>query len=150
MVSKKLIEEFVGMQSIAVAGVSNSKKRFGYVVYSELKKRGFNVFPVNPKYELIDEDKCYPYLKSLPQDIKALLILTSKKNSEKIVQEAIGLGFTHIWFQQGSETQSGIELALNNNIKTITKNCILMFAGKVAGFHKFHLQLRRIFGAMPS
>ncbi len=50
---------------LAIVGVSRKKSKFGNVIYKELKKKGVNVFGVNPNMENIDGDKCYNNLYEL-------------------------------------------------------------------------------------
>jgi predicted CoA-binding protein len=49
MVTKKIIEEFLGPRKLAIAGVSGNSKKFGYLVFRDLKANGYEVYPVNPK-----------------------------------------------------------------------------------------------------
>ena len=46
MVLQKLEEENV---KIALVGASNDKSKFGNRIYLDLKNKGYNVVPVNPK-----------------------------------------------------------------------------------------------------
>ncbi len=49
MTSKNTVEEFLSQKKLAVVGVSHTGKKFSNIVYKELKSKGFQVFPVNPK-----------------------------------------------------------------------------------------------------
>jgi len=143
------INEFFNMPSIAIAGVSTNKKKFGYTVFKELKNKGLNVLPVNPFAETIDGEKCYPNVKSLPSDTKAVVVLTAKNKTGHVVKDAIEAGISHLWIQQWSETPEAIRFASEHGIKLITKKCVLMFAGEAHGVHKFHKVLLKIFGMLP-
>ncbi len=69
MTSKSLVENFLSQKNIAVVGVSRNtneqprSKLRGILI--ELKKKCYNVFPINPNAEKIEGDKCYPDLLSL-------------------------------------------------------------------------------------
>ena len=56
MVLKKLEEKNV---KIALVGASNDKSKFGNRIYRDLKNKGYNVVPINPKDEKIEGDKAY-------------------------------------------------------------------------------------------
>jgi predicted CoA-binding protein len=39
MTSKKLVEDFLSQKNIAVVGASGNRKKFGYIIYKELKPK---------------------------------------------------------------------------------------------------------------
>ena len=149
MISQKDIEIFLEPKKIAIAGVSRNPKKFGHQVYKELKKRDYVVYPVNPLASDIDGDKVYSSITELPPDVKHLLILTPKKETDLILRAAIKQGFTNIWVQQMSETKDTIKIAAENHVDVISRKCIFMFAEPVTSIHKFHRTLMKWFGRLP-
>ena len=149
MVTKKQIENFLEPRKLAIAGVSRNPKKFGYMVYRDLKKNGYDVYPVNPAATEIDGGKCYPAVSDLPADVKHLLILTPKKKTDAVLREAINKGITSIWVQQMSDTAETIKIAEEYHVELIHKKCIFMFAEPVAGMHKFHRAIMKFFGRIP-
>ena len=143
------IQEFLVSKKMAIAGVSRDKKKFGYQVFSDLKEKGFEIYPINPKAETINGSKCYGSVSELPEGIENLLIITPKDQTEAIVSEGISKGIKNIWIQQMSESEESIELAKKNGINVISHYCIYMFADPVKGFHKFHRTLAKVFGKYP-
>jgi hypothetical protein len=118
-------------------------------VYRDLKKNGYDVYPVNPRATDIDGGKCFATVTDLPADVRHLLILTPKKDTDAVLREAINKGITNIWVQQMSETAETIKIAEEFNVELIYKKCIYMFAEPVSGLHKFHRTLVKIFGKLP-
>lgn len=150
MVKAESIHAFFQTPPVAVIGVSRKKNHFGDVVYETLKKRGLKVIPINPNADKTQGgDVCYPNLKSLPNKVDAAVILTAAKNTDAVVKEAIEYGIKNLWIQQKSETKSAIETAEKNNINVIHHQCILMFSEPVTGFHKFHRNIKKLFGKLP-
>lgn len=148
MKSLKAINEFINTRPIALVGVSRNKKKFGYQVYKRLIDNGLNVLPVNPNTDMIDDNRCYKDIESLPSEVKSVIIMTSKKETDNIVSESIKKGVSNIWIQQHSDTKSAVELANSNGINLITGECILMYI-KPDGLHKFHVFLKKLFGTYP-
>nr|WP_319400629.1 CoA-binding protein [uncultured Carboxylicivirga sp.] len=144
------INSFFQADSIAIAGVSRSEKKFGRVVFTELKKSGYNVIPINPSISEIDGQTCYPNINKLPDSIESLLIATPKDQTDKILREAINKGIKNIWVQQFSNTNNTLAIAEEYNKAIIYKKCIFMFAEPVAGVHKFHKNLMKVFGRLPN
>ncbi len=64
-VTQDQMSSFLQSKSIAIAGVSRNPKKFGRIIYDELKKKGYNVIPINPTAEDIDGQKCYNNLRVL-------------------------------------------------------------------------------------
>lgn len=143
------IQDFLSPKRLAVAGVSRNKKKFGYTVFKELRDKGFEVSPVNPNTDEIDGVKCYASVSLLPGDVKHLHIVTSRKETEKIVDEAVKKGISFIWIQQSSDTPEAVELAQNSGVKLIYKRCIMMYAEPVRSIHAFHRFLNKVFGVYP-
>ncbi|MDI6803245.1 MAG: CoA-binding protein [Bacteroidota bacterium] len=149
MTTQKSIQEFLSQKPIAVVGVSQTGKKFSNAAYKELKSKGYQVFPVNPKTETISGEKCFPNLKSLPEKVGGVVVITKPTETEKIVREAYTLGIKHIWIQQGAESDEAIHFCKEQNVNVIYGECILMFAEPAAFFHRAHRWVWGVFGKLP-
>jgi predicted CoA-binding protein len=149
MVTKKEIEIFFEPKRLAIVGVSRDTKKFGHIVFKDLKAKGYSVYPVNPNTDKIDGDRCYRSVKDLPDDIRSVLILTPKKETDSILREVINKGIINIWVQQMSETNQTIKIAEEYQKEIIHKKCIYMFAEPITGIHKFHRAILKLFGMLP-
>jgi len=149
MSNKEAIDSFLGQKKLAIVGVSRIKKKFGNIVYRELKGKGFEVFPINPNMDKIGNDRCYPSLKDLPEAVDGVLIVVPKNKTEQIVQEAKTAGINHIWIQQGAESKEAISLCEKAKINCVYGECILMFAEPVGMPHNIHRCLWRLIGKYP-
>lgn len=148
MVKLKQIEEFLASEPVAMAGVSRNPKKFGFAAFRELKEKGMNIIPVNPNATQIHGEKVYPDIKSLPDNIRSLIIMTAKQKTAGIVKEAREKGIRQIWIQQMAESSDAIKELEGSDINYITKECILMHY-KPHGIHKFHAGLRKFFRSFP-
>ena len=148
MTSKKQIDQFLAIKPIAIAGVSRNPKKFGRVAFEELTRKGLELIPINPNLDEINGTKCYQSVAALPDEVKALIILTKKDQTAAVVQEALAKGISNIWIQQHTETPEALALLKGKDINVITKQCILMHH-KPDSFHKFLRNLKRFFGGMP-
>jgi len=133
----------------AIVGVSCDKKKFGRMVFEELRKKGYKVLAVNPKLSNIDGEKVYSSLAELPKEVKRVIILTPKSQSTDIIQQAFDAEMTHIWLQQMCETPKALGLGKSGMAQFIYGNCIFMVAEPVKGMHKFHRSIKRTFGNFP-
>lgn len=108
---------------IAIVGVSSNHDKWGWKLYKKLKHVGFNIYPVNPKYNEIDGDICYPSLSALPKKPVVVITVVPPKITEKVAEECKTLGIKKIWMQPGSETEKSIAFCENNNIEVIYNVC---------------------------
>jgi uncharacterized protein len=146
---KEQIDQFLACKRFAIAGVSRGKHKFGNAVFREMKKKNFDVLPVNPNMDTFDGEKCYASVSELPIDVEALIVITKPATSLSVVQEAIEKGIKNIFIQQGAYNQEVSELAKHNGVNLICNKCILMFANPT-GIHKFHERLAKLFRVYPN
>ena len=149
MNSKKLVEEFLSLDKIAVVGVSRKRNKFGNVIYRELKKKGYKVYPINPNTNIIEEDVCYPDLLSLPEKIDAVIINVPPAQTEKVVREIKKAKINKVWLQQGSQSDEAISYCKQNGIECISNECILMFAEPAGFIHRAHRWVWGALGKLP-
>jgi uncharacterized protein len=148
MITLKQIEDFIASQPIAMVGVSRNPKKFGFAAFKELLDKGMNIIPVNPHTAEINGIKVYPDIKSLPSEVKALLVMTKKSNTAGVIRDAKKKGLKYIWIQQMSESQEALKELEGTEINYISGECILMYY-KPHSFHKFHGALKKFFGRWP-
>ena len=147
--SKISIEAFLEPRKMTIAGVSRDPKKFGNSAFRELKEKGYELYPIHPAASEINGTQCIASVDSLSPDIKNLLILTAKRNTFGIVKEAVDKGISNIWIQQMSETPEAVDYAKSKGVNLVTGQCILMWTDPVKGFHKFHKNVKKIFGSLP-
>ena len=127
------IKEFLNKKNkIGFVGATTQKEKWGYKKYKELKDAGFKVYPVNPKYDSVDGDKCYPNLESLVEflheKIDFVITIIPPKVTEKVVEQCTTLGINKIWMQPGSESEEAIKSCKENNIEVVHDICIVVDA----------------------
>jgi len=142
------IQNFINSKHIAVVGASPSAKKFGNYAYRDLKKRGYKLYPVHPTVEIIEGDKAFDNLKSLPDNVDAAFIAIKPDKADNVVDDAIAKGMKHLWFQRGADFSKPATKAEAAGIKTVTGKCILMYAEPVGGFHAVHRFFVKLFGKL--
>lgn len=149
LITQQQIDRFVAGKTIAIAGASRNEKSFSANVAKHLQELNYKLWFVNPNYEADEPEKLkVQSIKTLPNDVKHLLVLTPAPETEAVVKQAIENGIDNIWIQQNSETSAAIVLAQTNKVNLIHHHCIFMFT-KPTGIHKFHYTMKRIFGSLP-
>jgi len=143
------IQEFLEEKKLVIAGASRNPKKFGGVVFKELKKRGYELFPVHPEAAEIEGIRCYASFSDLPGGIKNLYVVTPAKETTGVVSNAINYGIQKIWIQQKSENSEAVSLVNDKGIPVITGRCMMMFIEPVGSVHGFHRWLTKVFGGYP-
>jgi predicted CoA-binding protein len=143
------VARFLSLEKYAIAGVSRDPKKFGHVMFRDLRKKGMDVVPVNPKTDTIDGVKCYSSVSDLPPEVRGVIFMTPKEETLTVAREAIAHGINDLWIQQGAETKSMIGELEQEEVNLIHNQCIMMF-WKPNGIHSFHRFLKKIFGGLPA
>ena len=112
----------------AVIGANNDPDKFGNIIYRRLKCEGYTVYPVNPMYDNVEGDKCYPNLISLPQKPEVLDMVVSPKRGKAFIEEAAQLGIKDIWLQPGTYDQELLTLIKEKQLVAL-QACVLVELG---------------------
>jgi predicted CoA-binding protein len=148
MTTKADIQEFIGLDTIALVGVSRSGTKFSNATFNELRGKGYTVYAVNHGGGEYNGQVIYPSLDALPGPVDGTLVMVRPDNAAGVARECARLGIRNIWFQRGAESSEALQVCRENSIRAVSGECILMYAGK-SGFHKIHRFFRELFGGMP-
>ena len=90
---RKPVENLLGAKSVAIVGASQ-KGAWPLGIYRNLKGAKFpgGVYLINPNYNELFGDKCYPNLAALPEVPDELLILIPTRAVLSVLEEATKLG----------------------------------------------------------
>ncbi len=124
--AENLVEEFLAARVYAVVGVSTNREKYGYRVYHDLKEGGYTVFAVNPLYEDIFGEKCYPDLSSLPEKPEVVEFVCPPPVTEQTLREMKALGIDRAWMQPGAESPQAIHFCEEQGIKAIHDLCVMV------------------------
>jgi uncharacterized protein len=147
--SRQLVSDFMAQKTLALVGLSRGGRKFGNVIFRELKAKGYTVFPVHPDAGAIEGERCWPDLGSLPQQVGGVVIVVPPAATEKVVEDVRRAGIARVWMQQGSESKKAISYCHENGIRVVQRECILMFAEPAAFIHKAHRWIWGILGKLP-
>ena len=125
--------DFLAGDSFAVVGASTNRAKYGNKVLRSYLQNGRKVFPVNPKANEVEGLQAYPDLKSLPEKVHGVSIITPPAITEQVVAEALELGIQHIWMQPGAESEKAVDTARQAGANVIAGDaCVLV----VQGYHE--------------
>jgi predicted CoA-binding protein len=95
--------------SVAVVGATDAPDKYGSVIYRDLKRKGYRVFPVNPGRTVVDGDECYASLAGLPAAPTIVAFVVPPEVTLALLEEAAALGYTAVWIQPGAEDRAVLD-----------------------------------------
>jgi len=146
--------EFLSNKRIAVTGVSRKTANHGSnIVYQRLRGQNYQVFAVNPNADLVEGDRCFPDLKSIPGGVDAVLIGTRPERAMATMHECADLGIKHVWmhrsFGAGSVSDAATAWGREHGIRVIDGGCPLMFEPVSDSGHRIMRSLFMLTGKVP-
>jgi len=122
---KEALEILKKARILAVVGATPNQEKYGYKIFEALKEAGYQVFPVNPKYEFMGEVTCFPSLQALPVKPELVVTVVPPEVTAMIVDECYQLGLPVIWMQPGSSSEEVVARARNYGLKVVHDLCLL-------------------------
>lgn len=148
-VTSDLVERFVGLRRLALAGASRSGKKFGNVLLRELASRGYEVVPVHSGAAELEGLRCEARLSALRGRVDGLVVVTPPAEAARLVAEAADAGFGAVWLQQGAGSDEAVRIARERGVALVHGHCLLMYLEGASGIHRFHRGLWRLLGKLP-
>ena len=126
------IDAFLNENNIfAVVGVSRNPSKFRYIIYQDLKRKGYKVYPINPNATMINGDKSYGSLSELPIKPDVVDMVVPPKVALEVVKECSELGIQKVWLQPGAESDEVIDFCYKHDIEVIYGACVMVESNNV-------------------
>jgi coA-binding domain protein len=111
-------------KNIAVVGLSPDESKPSNEVAKFLIERGFNVFPIYPKFDEILGRKVYRNLIQIDQDIDIAVMFRKGEFASELVKDAVKKGVKTLWLQLGITNDEAGAVARENGINFVQDRCI--------------------------
>jgi len=123
---QNLIKEFMSQKKFAVVGATDNPQKYGNQIVKNLRSRGYEVYPVNPKLKELDGLTCYSRLADIPLKVDVVDFVVPPEVTEEILKQCKELGLNRVWLQPGSESEKAITFCQQNNMKVVHSVCVMM------------------------
>ena len=129
---RRILEE---VKTIAMVGASSNEMRPSYFAMLYLQKKGFTVWPVNPRAagQTILGEKVYAALDELPVRPDMVDIFRRSEEVAPIVDDAIRLGIPVIWMQLGVRDDVAAAKAEAAGHRVVMDRCPKIEYGRLFG-----------------
>lgn len=118
---------------VAVVGLSADWSRPSNFAAKYMLDHGFEVIPVNPKYEEILGQKCYPDLKSIPTPVDIVDLFQRSERVPPFVDDAIAIGAKVVWMQLGVIHEEAAQKARDAGLEVVMDRCIKIEYARLFG-----------------
>lgn len=112
--------------SIAVVGATDDSAKYGYVIYRDLKRKGFPVFAVNKSRKTVDGDPAFAALAKIPKKTTIVNFVVPPKQGLPVLQQCLDLNLMNIWIQPGAENPQVLAFVQENNFNYVANSCIMV------------------------
>ena len=88
-------------RTIAVVGLSAQWHRPSFFAAKYMQQHGYRIVPVNPRYDEVLGEKCYPSLEAIPFPLDMVDVFRRSEDVLPFAQGAIAIGARCLWQQIG-------------------------------------------------
>jgi len=120
----RIVEILTRYRKIALVGASPKPERDANQVMRYLLERGYEVYPVNPRYEEILGRKCYPSVLDIPNEVEIVDLFVRPEFTVDYVEQAIEKGAKVVWFQFNTYSREAFKRAKEAGLITVAHRCI--------------------------
>jgi len=151
------VHDFLAQKRLAVAGVSRDSSRHpvGNLIYRRLKQTGHEVFGVNPQMQTFEGDRCYPDLRSIPDGVDGVVIITRPEVTERLVHDCHDAGVRRVWMHQSlgkgsSVSPAAVEYCRAHDMSVIAGACPMMYGDNPDFGHTCMRWILKVTGGLPT
>ena len=119
--------------TIAVVGLSADWYRPSYFAAKYMQEHGFRIIPVNPKYDEVLGEKCYPNLKAIPEPVDIVDVFRKPDDCVPIAQEAVAIGAKVLWLQLGVVNEEAARVAEAGGLEVVMDRCVKIEYARLFG-----------------
>jgi len=111
-------------RTIAVVGLSAEWHRPSFFAAKYVQEHGYRMVPVNPRYEEILGERCYPSLEAIEIPVDIVDVFRRTEDVMPIAEQAIAIGAKCLWQQIGVRNEAAAALAAAAGLEVVMDRCV--------------------------
>ena len=119
--------------SVAVVGATDDPTKYGSVIYRDLKRKGYEVYPVNPNRQTVDGDLAFKSLDALPVVPTIVNIVVPPEATLQVLKKVAEMGLNNVWIQPGAESPEVMGFLTEHDFNYLANACIMVRSRVRAG-----------------
>jgi len=120
-------------KTLAVVGLSANDMRPSYFAAKYMQDHGYRIIPVNPNYDEILGEKCYPDLLSIPDPVDIVDLFQRAERVQPFVEQAIEIKARVVWMQLGVINEDAAQLAREAGLEVVMNRCVKIEYARLFG-----------------
>lgn len=120
-------------KTVAMVGLSANWHRPSNFAAKYLLDHGFKVIPVNPAYDEVLGQRCYPSLREVPEPVDVVDVFRKPEDVPPIVEDAIAIGAKVLWLQIGVIHPEAMARAEEAGLEVVADRCMKIEYARLFG-----------------
>jgi uncharacterized protein len=120
-------------RTLAVVGLSAQWYRPSYFAAKYMQDHGYRIIPVNPRYDEVLGEKCFPDLRSIPEPVDLVDCFRKAGDIPPLADEAIAIGAKVLWMQLGIVNEAAARRASAAGLDVVMNRCVKIEHARILG-----------------
>lgn len=120
-------------RTIAVVGLSADWWRPSYFAAKYMQAHGYRIVPVNPKYDRILGEPCWPSLEAVPHPVDMVDVFRREADVPPIARAAVAIGAKCLWQQLGVRSLEAHAVARAAGLESVMDRCVKIEHARLHG-----------------
>lgn len=120
-------------RTIAVVGLSAHWHRPSYFAAQYMQGKGYRIIPVNPSYQEVLGERCYPDLGAIGGPVDMVDCFRKPQDVIPIARAAVAIGAKVLWMQLGIRNEEAACIALEAGMDVVMDRCVKIEHARILG-----------------
>jgi predicted CoA-binding protein len=120
-------------RTIAVVGLSANWFRPSYFAAKYMQDHGYRIIPVNPTYQEVLGQKCYPNLAAIPGPVDIVDCFRKPQEMVEIARAAVAVRAKVLWMQLGIVNPEAAKIAVDAGLEVVMDRCVKIEHARILG-----------------
>jgi uncharacterized protein len=136
----EIVDDIAGLRrilaqarSIAVVGLSANWYRPSFFAAKYMQDHGYRIIPVNPSYQEVLGERCYPDVASIPGPVDMVDCFRRPADIVPIARAAVAKGARVLWMQLGIRNEEAAAIALAGGLDVVADRCVKIEHARILG-----------------
>jgi hypothetical protein len=112
--------------TIALVGATDNRSKYGHTIFLDLKRKGYRVYPVNPRRDTVQGEKAYSKLADIPEPPTIVNFVIPPRFTLHVLKQCLELGLMNVFIQPGAESPEVMEFVQENGFNYLANACIMV------------------------
>ncbi|HEX6792603.1 MAG TPA: CoA-binding protein [Casimicrobiaceae bacterium] len=120
-------------RTLAVVGLSAQWYRPSHFAAKYMQDHGYRIIPVNPRYDEVLGEKCYPDLRAIGEPVDLVDCFRRSQDIPPIADAAIAIGAKVLWMQLGVVNDEAAQRASDAGLDVVMNRCVKIEHARILG-----------------